>query len=359
MKAQSLQNFEVILVDYGSDVEVSRNLRSLISTYSFAKYIFTNTRGRLWNRAQALNIGIKMATTAYVMTSDIDLIFSPRFIEEVSRSLQEKLEIHISAFALPKRFNQWEKLFKKKIIQKKTRGFSALGLSQTISREVLNEIRGFDEFYCIWGVEDVDLNQRLKRLNVKTKWLSLSKIPVYHQWHPITGFRSNNNLPKGWTKYLQNYMSVNNQRIRRNSLGWGIRLSEQERPALLYYEQNKSFMHGLNLTNMYALEAMSIIHRNFVQVKSGQHLDVYFEDSRFSEIQKSRLHWLLNKLNRLSNKYNFSVLFASDIEFSGTYQNVYAIRDLFVYFLMEMRREIVDYYLDFNEESCRLILIKK
>jgi len=74
LQNQTIQNFEVIFVNYGSYENVTAELETLLLNYSFCKYIYTETRGLLWNKCVALNIGINNSTGENIIISDIDII---------------------------------------------------------------------------------------------------------------------------------------------------------------------------------------------------------------------------------------------------------------------------------------------
>ena len=59
--SQSFTDFELIFIDYGSDELVSKEVQLLVQHYKFIKYYYSDTKGWFWNRAHAMNIGIKKA----------------------------------------------------------------------------------------------------------------------------------------------------------------------------------------------------------------------------------------------------------------------------------------------------------
>src|SRR5665647_475985 len=85
LEKQTCSGFELIFVDYGSDETVSGQVKALLINYPFVKYIYSDTRGWYWNRAHALNTGIKLASGNILLTSDIDLVFPPDFINSVNK----------------------------------------------------------------------------------------------------------------------------------------------------------------------------------------------------------------------------------------------------------------------------------
>ena len=84
--------------------------------------------------------------------------------------------------------------------------------------DFFKEIRGYDENYSIWGVEDDDIVRRFQLNGIKLKDLS-DKTSFIHQWHPKhQGFDEstiNEHLKKN-TKYF-----LSNDTIVRNKEKWG------------------------------------------------------------------------------------------------------------------------------------------
>src|SRR5213080_966339 len=87
LKWQSHKDFELIFVNQGSDEHVCEWVEELVGRYSFVHYIYNCSRGHLWNKSNALNIGIRAAIGSYIVIADIDIIFSPDFLEKISALL--------------------------------------------------------------------------------------------------------------------------------------------------------------------------------------------------------------------------------------------------------------------------------
>ena len=82
---QTFKYFEVILIDQGSDEAYNVWVEKLPLQYSFLQCIYTDTRGFLWNKGNALNIGIKAAQGEYIVVADIDLIFRPDYLDQITK----------------------------------------------------------------------------------------------------------------------------------------------------------------------------------------------------------------------------------------------------------------------------------
>ena len=84
LQQQSLKEFHVCFVDYGSEDNVSGEIQALVQRYSFCKYVHVPSQGQFWNRGHALNIGVRQSKPSeYILTTDIDLVFPPNFIENL------------------------------------------------------------------------------------------------------------------------------------------------------------------------------------------------------------------------------------------------------------------------------------
>src|SRR5215204_1188495 len=76
---QSVQNFNVIFVDYGSNDVVSSEIRVLLNQYDFVTYIYLFTQEQPWNKCKALNYAIRNLESDYCFTADADMIFHSKF----------------------------------------------------------------------------------------------------------------------------------------------------------------------------------------------------------------------------------------------------------------------------------------
>lgn len=359
LKTQSEKNFDVIFIDYGSDFHQANQIKKLTDSYSFCSYLYNDTRGMPWNRAHALNSGIRISEGEYTMTSDIDLIYSKNFIQNILANIGERVELHANAYALPKGFKEWDSLYKKPQLNFSSRNLTALGLVQIVKTDVLKEVGGFDEYYRIWGAEDEDLNQRLKIKGLVTKWLDLKDTPVFHQWHLSSGFRAKRNIPNGWQKNLNVYLRDNIGTVVRNlNRSWGKMLTANSRKVFAYL-RSSNFSKDLVFDGIPIFQAVNEIHKAFLELSSGESLKIAFFDSRLPDLKKSYLYKLITKFNGLSNRYNWPLLAVNDLSYFGNYETTYDFRDMIMYFLLNFENDIEDYFFEYDEAFFRLILIKK
>ena len=88
---QSITDFELLFINQGSDAVVNIWVEKLVAEYDFITYYHTRSEGFLWNKSNALNIGIKAAKGEYIIVADIDLIFLPDYLDNISKLIKPGL----------------------------------------------------------------------------------------------------------------------------------------------------------------------------------------------------------------------------------------------------------------------------
>jgi hypothetical protein len=222
---QTRNDFRVYFVDYGSHLSFARSVQSLVEQFPFCRYIYTHTRGWPWNRAKALNIGIQLAETDYVLTTDIDIIFAPNFVETLLKAQDGVSVIYCAARWLPKTFTDWERIddYAEDFPKRKRR---PTGLCQCVPLSVMHALGGFDEQFEYWGAEDRDLHLRLMAWGLRERWVD-DQTTLFHQWHPI----DRGGAPRRYRDRWRNpYMERVSTQLIRNKSGWGAIMRREQRP---------------------------------------------------------------------------------------------------------------------------------
>jgi glycosyltransferase involved in cell wall biosynthesis len=230
---QSFKDFEVIFVDYGSDEDYSMPVKDYLKAFDFISYYYNDTRGMPWNRAHVLNTGVRLAEGEFILFTDIDMVFVPSFMEVNVKQLIPTKQFYQPIYWLPEDFKQYDKLASGQLIDFNTSGTSGKGGLHFISKKALEEIGGYDEYFCFWGREDLDLFGRLELNGIQTNWFPPNKVPVYHQWHPLTSTLSNSQFPDKWWEDMSIYYYLNKNKIVRNPAGWGEILHPNTRKSLM------------------------------------------------------------------------------------------------------------------------------
>ena len=224
LRNQTSDDFRVHFVDYGSRLAVGRSVQALAGQFPFCRYIYTDTRGWPWSRAKALNIGIRLADTEYVLTSDVDMIFAPNFIETVLKAQDKASVVQCAPRWVPETFahsahiEDYIEAFPKG-------GHAQLGGCQCVPLAVMEAIGGFDEHLEYWGGEDLDLHLRLMAWGLSEHWVD-DQTAILHQWHPADPELPISYLERCFRPYLKR---VRGQLIR-NGSDWGSMIHADERP---------------------------------------------------------------------------------------------------------------------------------
>jgi len=191
-----------IVVDYGSLPQNTDWEREIIPS-EFTEFIEVTEDISVFNKCRALNIGIKRVRTKYMVSTDIDCIFSDNFAEEIMRiliagekemALCQKIDLdeHGQEIGLHEP--------------------SAVGSCIALPTKWVKKVHGYDEKFTYWGREDNDMVQRAMADNFRVTWIT-NIVKLYHQWHepPQMPTLQNND----------DYYKIPNKPIIRNPGMWG------------------------------------------------------------------------------------------------------------------------------------------
>jgi len=366
LKRQSFKDFEVLFIDYGSDQTTSCELIQLLNHYPFAKYIFNNTIGMPWNRSHALNTGIKLVKSEYLMTLDVDLIFSENYLQTFYENRAENKVIYSNVYLLPENYQYEEKQTKLKTFQVQEGG-SGLGFYPS---KLISEIGAYDEYYCFWGCEDRDIKFRLKQNGVEQKVMSIQEGPVYYQWHPTTNF-SRIFLPVGWWEDMNYYFFNNKNVLTRNNDSWGTILTEKDRPALQHLNNNfkDHFYNANNYPNLisffeeisnkfHELKKDDFIKFEYILVRKKFEFNDALPKNTFLKIL-NKIVYLLNKSYRIVDFYLLNKKF-NELNSVNLYEmNMDEIKNFSWKFLRTNEKEIKDYFYTFDNNKIVFVIVKR
>jgi len=216
LKNQTVKEIEIIVSDIDSDEEYRRAHKRICECYG-ARHIYTKT-DKAWNISRARNIGIKHAIAPYVMTTDVDCVFAPKFIETALKNMNKNVIAHCRVWELAENYSGQLNNFMNMKSASILRDRGGYGTCQIFSRDWAFKIRGFDEEYVTWGAEDTDFYVRALQDNLKEIWLE-KQTDYFHQWHSQTNRNENPELLKrnrGRCVQTRN----NELSIIRNQAGW-------------------------------------------------------------------------------------------------------------------------------------------
>lgn len=179
------RDMRVLVIDYGSAEDEAREIARLAAASGAG---LVRIEADEWNKAAALNAGLRRVLTKFVLAVDVDLLFEPRYVERsLSLLRDDPRRIVVSAMRdLPD-------------IELETvsrQSFGELGMQArnrfdakyhpsivAVHRLAIADIGGYDEEYRGWGVEDVDLFTRLRNAGLDP--VDAGRETGYlHQWHP-------------------------------------------------------------------------------------------------------------------------------------------------------------------------------
>ncbi|MBL0738885.1 glycosyltransferase [Flavobacterium sp. GN10] len=291
LRNQTNQNFKVLFVDYGSKIQFSNQVRSLVDSYSFAEYFYSYNNKQPWSRSKAINVGLKLTETPFVYIADIDLIFRNDFVDILFKLQDPKKAYYFKVGFLSKEETALTKDFLDYQISFSSEA-SAQGLSLFPMKEI-NDVQAFDEFLHFWGAEDNDLHCRLTRAGVESIFYD-KEITLLHQWHESYRKSERNTLTKelqlkGVVKLNQQHLinNLKNEVIKVNSKNWGMPISEKD-----YYEL-ENYDSSIILTNK--IEVVN--HFLFVELPRYEKriLSIQFVEDSFQSTLKYRVKKILGK----------------------------------------------------------------
>ncbi len=216
-------------VDYGSRRETAERMARLVGTYPFCRYIYTDTRGRPFCRAEAMNLALRSSRARFFAAADVDLLFPPSFIAAALARADDDRFAYCFPLALPRGEAVVDATMELPGELPLARG--SYGAFQLAPTAVLQRLRGYDEFYRFWGREDTDLHQRLRDVGLVEERLH-EMCPVYHQWHPRVSIDDPASMPIGlWPRMCDHFARMTGVPVR-NTDAWGKALTTGERPAV-------------------------------------------------------------------------------------------------------------------------------
>ncbi len=186
---------ELLISDFGSAPTWARELEVLARTQG-ARVVRTPT-AETWNRSRALNVGIRAARGAALMCTDADMIFAPDFLASVLAALgggrgDTGERAPPGSFVVCRCRDLPESLAERAWTRDDFPGLArrapyrdklGTGACQAADRAFFEAVRGYDEGFVFWGMEDNDMRYRAGRAGLREVWIH-ERTAMLHQWHP-------------------------------------------------------------------------------------------------------------------------------------------------------------------------------
>lgn len=183
----------ILVVDFGSMPANARLVEAMCAEHH-ADYVRVDDVS-VWSRSRCLNVGLRLADTKFVVTTDVDVLFSRRYLSDAIRALDASspsvvcsamLDLpETSAEVLERAARSGEEL---QLVTWRRRCRPRHGWESHPSicasyTALYHAVRGFDEYYEVWGAEDDDLMRRFTCLGLERKSPGPQSFYL-HQWHP-------------------------------------------------------------------------------------------------------------------------------------------------------------------------------
>jgi glycosyltransferase involved in cell wall biosynthesis len=207
-----INEYEVIVVDDGSDENTYSNIKGVNKSYNL-KYLYL-PRCSSSCVARARNFGWKVASGEVIAFIDSDIIVKEDFLKEIQRSYSSSKDMlvvgtrlmldrdisfeEVSSRSIFEKYSNFmsdpELLeFRYKVFDDYSYNFRAIkypwllvfGFNMIIPKKWLEITGGYDENFMHWGQEDNELAYRLHCEDVKI--VINSKLEVLHQFHGKAG----------------------------------------------------------------------------------------------------------------------------------------------------------------------------
>lgn len=229
----SLQNqaipyskIDVIIADIDSDSYYKKKHKEICDEFK-ARYIYIKTDD-IWNISRARNIGIRNAQADYVMTTDVDCVFAPDFIEIVLKNVDKNKIIHCRISDLPKEYSAELDNFLWMNKVSTLRPPHGYGGCQVFPKKWAFKVRGFDEDYKGWGADDTDFYHRATHDGLKSIWIE-KETSFFHQWHS-TDNRQEDRIQVNSNRTRCSLTEMGKLPIIRNDSGWGGEITKRVLP---------------------------------------------------------------------------------------------------------------------------------
>lgn len=182
LMAQTVKNFELIIVEDGSTVPCREEVESAIAGGLNARYFYKDNEGR----SIARNHGLERAEGEYMIFFDSDCIIPPQYFETLTRELADSgLDCFGGPDAAHSDFSDTQKAINYTMTSFFTTGgirggkismekFTPRTFNMGISRKVYERVGGFREMFS----EDIDMSTR-----VRNAGFSIGLIRPAFVWH--------------------------------------------------------------------------------------------------------------------------------------------------------------------------------
>ena len=222
---------DITICDLGSTPEHLEDLKARCQAHR-VRLICLNEEQPVWSRARAINVAVRHSNplARYILPTDLDLLFSPGFIETVLRThlaLHDRAMVISDCLDLPPEVLDQVKdpiaEFDQLREQATYRDCLGLGACQSAPRVWWHKVHGYDERLHGWGFEDDDLLFRARRSGLLPIAIH-HRADMLHQWHETAAeaMARQGRTAEFEARYRENQrLSREHPSVVRNAQGWG------------------------------------------------------------------------------------------------------------------------------------------
>jgi glycosyltransferase involved in cell wall biosynthesis len=361
LQNQTLKDYELIFIDYGTAQPLQNEIASFIQQNTQIIYKYLTTEGWLWCKSHALNVGVSMAKGEYLVVVDIDLIYSPRFVEVFAKKVSTNTISIYQCYYLDENFAAYQNLDFNKVYDFPKSYETGTGLL-IAPIEAIKKINGFDTYFKVWGFEDMDMFKRLQAVGLTVQWIGVDEAATFHQWH-----EKNNAIqamPQSWMATMREHWEFKPNHFSTHKDIEKL-LNIAERPALNILENQKSGKN--NTAKIHEFQFTAPIAKSFVTflalftaLKKGEAIAITQTFEIIQHSSTSKLAKIFNKVNWLFEKLRISYRVTEIRTFESEVLYFLQIRDFLFYLIHSYEEYIDDYYFETDgKEKIMLILVRK
>lgn len=353
---QTVQDFEICFVDYGSQEKNRQAIVTLLEGQPKVRYRYVHTRGHLWCRSHANNLGVALAQGEFVVMVDVDLIYPPFFLERITPYLAADKQLLYYCYFAPQSFTAYETLDWEQPLSFRQASPTLTETGLVIQpRQAFQDVGYFDEYYKVWGVEDAEFNERVQQAGYQPQKIPLEELFTLHQWHPSNARRDA--MPQNWLTFMRKRKQQTTQLADRRYLP----AYSHPRPLTAIAENNAQ-APDISLSFTLPLsQAYNHFYKAFTQLRAGE---VLYVKQDFGEIILDENSSKIARLAAFLNKQLARRGVAYRIVEPRTYEqgeilDFYAVRDFIYYFLVTFESSFEDYYLDIQPPHTLRLYLRK
>ncbi|MGV3490083.1 MAG: glycosyltransferase [Devosia sp.] len=147
---------------------------------------------QVWSLAEAINAGVLLASNTLIAKTDADILINGSSRAEFDRMARrvQRGEIGLGMAQctdLPPEYDPqaaFDLVYHDREQLGRLRPKWGQGGLVFFSRDVWNEIGGFESRFTGWGNEDNDFAERIRRSGRRAQWADRRQLSIFHVWHP-------------------------------------------------------------------------------------------------------------------------------------------------------------------------------